>query len=86
MTDGAVLASFLLVNASLAWLAGRGRAGRGRRRVLDLALPGTAVAMCGTLLLHVGIASLVVVGILATTGLLANWWSSGHGLGSRGQR
>jgi basic amino acid/polyamine antiporter, APA family len=86
MTDGAVLASFLLVNASLAWLAGRGRAWRGQRRVLDLALPGTAVAMCGALLLHVGIASLVVVGILVTTGLLASWWSSGLGLGSHGQR
>src|SRR5262245_56859980 len=38
MTDGAVLASFALVNASLAWLAARGRTGRGRRRAVEVAL------------------------------------------------
>ena len=76
MTDGAVLASFALVNASLAWLGFRGRTGRGRRRALDLALPAAAVIMCGALLLHVGVASLIAVSALVATGLLATWWSS----------
>lgn len=74
MTDAAVLLSFVLVNASLAWLACRGRAGPGRRRALDLALPGAAVMMCGALLLHVGVWRLAAAGGLAATGLLASWW------------
>ncbi|HEU4367752.1 MAG TPA: APC family permease [Methylomirabilota bacterium] len=54
LTDAAVLASFMLVNASLLWLA------RGRTRpvtpatLADIAIPGAALLMCGALLLHVG--------------------------------
>jgi len=75
LTDGAVLASFALVNASLAWLACRGRTGRGRARVVvEVAVSSAAVILCGALLMHVGAWSLGAVGALGATGALLGWW------------
>src|SRR5262245_3498161 len=55
LTDATVLASFILVNLSLPWLAARGASGPARaRRGTDMALPLLAVLMCGWLLLHSG--------------------------------
>jgi APA family basic amino acid/polyamine antiporter len=77
MTDAAVLASFVLVNASLGWLAWRGRVPSGRRRALDVALPVAAVAMCASLLLHVSVWHLLLTGVLAVAGLAVSRWSWG---------
>ena len=54
MTDAAVLASFMLVNASLLWLARGHRGGGSRHRAADLVIPAAALVMCAALLLHVG--------------------------------
>jgi APA family basic amino acid/polyamine antiporter len=72
MTDAAVLSSFLLVNASLAWLGGRGRTRRGWGRVIDVAIAGAAVTMCAALLWHVGAAHLAAAGAIATVGVLVS--------------
>jgi amino acid transporter len=70
MTDAAVLASFMLVNASLLWLA-RGRRGRPSRRAIpDLLIPGAALLMCGGLMLHVGGLGVAVALALALSGLV----------------
>jgi APA family basic amino acid/polyamine antiporter len=65
MTDAAVLASFMLVNASLLWLGARGRGGPAARHGrADVIIPAAALLMCGALLLHVGwIALLVALGL-----------------------
>lgn len=71
LTDGTVLASFVLVNLSLPWLAARRVAGgTGTRRALDLVLPLLAVALCGWLLLHTGWPSLAATAAFAVVGLL----------------
>ncbi len=71
LTDGAVLASFTLVNLGLAWLALRGRAGsRGRRRALDLALPATGALLCVGLLLEAGTVAVALAAGLAVVGLV----------------
>jgi len=74
LTDGAVLASFALVNASLTWLTWRGRTGRGRARAVEFAVSSAAVILCGALLLHVGAWSLGAVAGLGATGILLGWW------------
>lgn len=69
LTDGAVLASFMLVNLSLPRLATSGALRTGRaRRVADLAVPGLAFLMCGGLLLHTGALSVAVAAGLAAVG------------------
>jgi amino acid transporter len=70
LTDAAVLASFMLVNLSLPWLACSGvtRTGRARRAV-DMAVPGLAFLMCGWLFLHTGWASVGAAAGLAVVGL-----------------
>jgi APA family basic amino acid/polyamine antiporter len=71
LTDAAVLVSFGLVNLSLAWLAGRRRAGPGRAgRATDLAVSTLAVVMCAWLALHTGYGSLGVTAGLALVGLV----------------
>jgi APA family basic amino acid/polyamine antiporter len=71
LTDAAVLVSFGLVNLSLAWLAGRRRAGPGRaRRITDLAVSTLAVVMCAWLALHTGYGSLGVTAGLVLVGLV----------------
>jgi APA family basic amino acid/polyamine antiporter len=55
LTDALVLMSFVGVNASLAWLAVRGQAGRGAwRRGADLAAPTAGALLCGWLLVEGG--------------------------------
>jgi amino acid transporter len=54
MTDAAVLISFMLVNASLLWLARRQGRQTGLRPIADVIVPGTALLFCGGLFLHVG--------------------------------
>lgn len=69
LTDGAVLASFALVNLSLPWLAARGRAGsRGVRRALDVVVPGTGALFCAGLLAEAGAAAIGVAAALAALG------------------
>jgi basic amino acid/polyamine antiporter, APA family len=73
LTDAAVLSSFVLVNASLLWLATHGRArSRGARRVADVTLSAVAGALCAWLAMHTGWVGLVaVVVILLAGGLVA---------------
>jgi APA family basic amino acid/polyamine antiporter len=70
-TDAAVLASFILVNLSLPWLAWRrpdgGRPGTGP---LDVALPGSAALLCAWLLVHTGWLAVAAAGALAAVGVL----------------
>jgi basic amino acid/polyamine antiporter, APA family len=62
MTDAAVLVSFILVNASLPWLAARRRTpARGVARAVEVLVPTVAVLLCGWLLLHAGATSVIVV-------------------------
>jgi APA family basic amino acid/polyamine antiporter len=62
MTDAAVLVSFILVNASLPWLAARRRTpARGVARAVEALVPTIAVLLCGWLLLHAGATSVIVV-------------------------
>jgi hypothetical protein len=69
LTDAAVLASFMLVNASLLWLS-RGRvAPAGMRALADVAIPAAALVMCGTLLLHVGWLGVAAALAIAAVGL-----------------
>ena len=69
LTDGAVLASFMLVNLSLPRLATSGVTRTGRaRRVADVAVPGLAFLLCGWLLIHTGGASMAVAAGLAVVG------------------
>src|SRR5262245_42577383 len=67
MTDGAVLASFLMVNLALVWLSAR----RTIARVMaDLLLPGTGAMLCAWLMAHTGWAGLATTGALALVGVL----------------
>jgi hypothetical protein len=60
----------MLVNVSLAWVAGRGvGASRPVRRALDLIVPSAACLMCGWLLVHTGWPSLAAASALAIVGL-----------------
>lgn len=69
LTDAAVLTSFMLVNASLLWLA-RGRTTAGESRTwLDVVVPILALAMCAVLLAHVGWLALGAAVALAAVGL-----------------
>lgn len=69
MTNAAVLASFMLVNASLLWLSrGRG-APPGVRALADVAIPAAALVMCGALLLHVGWLGVAAALAVAALGL-----------------
>jgi hypothetical protein len=74
LTDAAVLTSFVLVNASLVWLAVTCRGGsRGVRRGFDLALAGVAALLCAWLAGHTGwIGLATVVVILAVGGVVAS--------------
>ena len=69
LTDAAILGSFMLVNASLVWIA-LGRTERPASGRLDVAVPAAGFLMCGTLLLHVGWAGVAVALALAVVGLL----------------
>ena len=70
LTDAAVLLSFMLVNASLPWLAAHGRSStRGWRRTADALVPAAAVVLCATLLAHAGWTALGVAVALAAVGL-----------------
>jgi amino acid transporter len=69
MTDAAVLASFMLVNASLLWLSRRPEGPAGGRKLADVAVPGAALVLCGALLLHVGWLGLAAAAALAAGGL-----------------
>ena len=69
LTDAAVLASFMLVNASLLWLA-RGRSGQDDRRAADLVIPVAALLMCGALVLHVGRLGVAVALALGVSGFV----------------
>jgi amino acid transporter len=65
LTDAVVLVSFLLVNASLPWLAARRRKPAiGGARAAEILIPSLAFALCVWLLLHAGVTS-----ILAALGL-----------------
>jgi len=71
LTDAVVLSSFVLVNASLVWLAARGRAGGGgARRTVDLTAGGAAAALCGWLGLHTGWLGLAAVVVVLIVGLV----------------
>jgi APA family basic amino acid/polyamine antiporter len=75
LTDAAVLLSFMLVNLSLPWLAGRRATGPGRlRRALDLSLPALALLLCGWLLVHTGWASVGAAVAFALVGLTVGRW------------
>jgi APA family basic amino acid/polyamine antiporter len=69
MTDAAVLASFMLVNASLLWLSRRPEGPAGGGKLADVAVPGAALVLCGALLLHVGWLGLAAAAALAAGGL-----------------
>jgi APA family basic amino acid/polyamine antiporter len=74
LTDGAVLASFMLVNLSLPWLATSGVTRTGRaRRAADVAVPGVAFLLCGWLLIHTGAASIALAAGLAVVGYAVAW-------------
>jgi hypothetical protein len=54
--------SFILVNASLPWLAASRRTpARGAARAVEVLVPTIAVLLCGWLLLHAGATSVIVV-------------------------
>jgi amino acid transporter len=68
MTDAAVLVAFMFVNASLPWLAARGRTCSSRTgRVTDTLVPALALLLCTWLLLHAGAPS--VIAALGLSGL-----------------
>jgi hypothetical protein len=74
LTDAAVLVSFMLVNASLPWLAGRRRTpARGAVRAVELALPSLGFLLCAWLLVHAGATSIVVALVLSAVLLAATW-------------
>jgi APA family basic amino acid/polyamine antiporter len=67
MTDGAVLASFLMVNLALVWLSARRTIARA---LADLLLPGAGALLCAWLLAHTGWAGLATTAALTLAGLL----------------
>ncbi len=71
MTDALVLTSFLGVDASLVWLAARGRLRGGRwRRAADVAFGGLALVLSAWLLVHVERRGLLVAGALTIIGIV----------------
>jgi len=83
VTDAAVLLSFVLVNASLVWLAARRRTSGGAwRRCADLGLGATAVASCAGLVAFTGWAALAGVAAMMLAGVLAqpSTWSAARRL------
>jgi len=74
ITDAVVLVSFMFVNASLCWLAGRHRTpSRGGRRIAETLIPSLALVLCAWLLLHAGLASLLAaVGLTLVLALLGS--------------
>jgi hypothetical protein len=64
-----VLVSFMLVNASLLWLARGRRAAAPARSLADVVVPGLALVLCALLLLHVGWPAVAVAVALALVGL-----------------
>ena len=58
MTDAVVLLSFMLVNASLPWLAARRAPASTLRRIADLVIPMLGLLLCGWLLAHAGVMSI----------------------------
>jgi APA family basic amino acid/polyamine antiporter len=82
LTDAAVLVSFMLVNASLPWLAARRRTTtQGAVRAVEILIPSVALVLCSWLLLHAGAPSVIValglagLAFVASPGALA-WWKS----------
>jgi amino acid transporter len=74
MTDAAVLVSFMLVNASLPWLAARRRTpARGLVRAVELVLPSLGFLLCAWLLVHASVTSIAVALGLAAVLLAATW-------------
>jgi APA family basic amino acid/polyamine antiporter len=70
LTDAAVLVSFVLVNASLLWLALRRRAhSTGTRRALDIAVAGIATGLCAWLAVHTGWLGAAAVVVVVLTGM-----------------
>ena len=70
ITDATVLVSFMLVNASLPWLAARNRTlGRGAGRTVEILIPSLGFLLCAWLLLHAGAPSLIVALGLAALAL-----------------
>ena len=81
LTDAAVLLSFMLVNLSLAWVAGGRTPSSGLTRpTLDLVLPSLALLMCGWLLSHTGWPSLFASGGLVIVGLAMGRWLPRRGM------
>ncbi len=73
LTDAAILISFILVNASLAWLGLTGRSKvPGARRALDVGLPGLGVLLCGALLGYTGWLGIGAALAIGVAGLLLN--------------
>lgn len=72
LTDAAVLVAFILVNASLLWLAARRPAmGSGKRRASDALISALAILLCGWLLLHAGALSVIAALGLSALALVA---------------
>jgi APA family basic amino acid/polyamine antiporter len=82
LTDAVVLLSFMLVNASLPWLAARRRAPSSTLgRIGDTLIPALALVLCAWLLLHAGAASIVVAFGLSILALSVapgtrEWWKA----------
>jgi APA family basic amino acid/polyamine antiporter len=80
MTDAVVLVSFMLVNASLPWLAARRPAAVSARvRAAHTLIPALALLLCAWLLLHAGAPSIMVALGLSGLALVAApgtrvWW------------
>jgi amino acid transporter len=73
LTDAAILLSFMLVNASLAWLGGHGRAAStGWRRGADVAVPVGGMLLCGVLLGYSGWRWIAAALLVALAGLVIN--------------
>jgi amino acid transporter len=67
LTNAAILASFILVNLSLGWLARRAGS---RLRGTDLAVSAIALIICGWLFIHTGWVSILVAVLMAALGLM----------------
>ena len=73
LTDAAVLASFMLVNAALVWLAARRRAGTaGGRRTLDIAVASLATLSCAWFAIHTGWIGLAAVTVILASGTVVD--------------
>jgi len=79
MTDAVVLLSFMLVNASLPWLAAHRAPASALRRIADLVIPMLGLLLCGWLLAHAGVMSIGIALGLSGLALLGApgpraWW------------